>query len=96
MIRSGELADGEDVRRFRKEADEAARLDHAHIVPVYEVGEHGGLHFFTMKLVEGGSLSQHLEHYQSDAKGAGADFVATAARGQYIDARISGNCCTAT
>ena len=48
VIRSGELADAEDVRRFRQEADEAARLDHPHIVPVYEVGEHGGLQFFTM------------------------------------------------
>ncbi len=79
VIRAGELADAEDVRRFHREADEAARLDHAHIVPVYEVGEHGGLHFFTMKLVEGGSLSHHLERYQSDAKGA-ARLVATAAR----------------
>ncbi len=79
VIRSGELADAEDVRRFHREADEAARLDHAHIVPVYEVGEHSGLHFFTMKLVEGGSLSHHLERYQSDAKGA-ARLVATAAR----------------
>jgi serine/threonine protein kinase len=79
VIRSGELADAEDVRRFRQEADEAARLDHPHIVPVYEVGEHGGLHFFTMKLVEGGSLSQHLERYQNDPKAA-AKLMATAAR----------------
>jgi eukaryotic-like serine/threonine-protein kinase len=79
VIRSGELADAEDVRRFRQEADEAARLDHPHIVPVYEVGEHGGLHFFTMKLIEGGSLSQHLERYQNDPKAA-ARLTATAAR----------------
>src|ERR1700722_14072101 len=79
LIRSGELADAEDVRRFRQEADEAARLDHPHITPVYEVGEHGGLHFFTMKLVEGGSLSQHLERYQNDPKSA-AKLTATAAR----------------
>jgi serine/threonine-protein kinase len=79
VIRSGELADADDVRRFRQEADEAARLDHPHIVPVYEVGEHGGLHFFTMKLVEGGSLSGRLERYHNDAKAA-AKLTATAAR----------------
>jgi eukaryotic-like serine/threonine-protein kinase len=79
VIRSGELAGSEAVRRFRREADEAARLDHPHIVPVYEVGEQGGLHFFTMKLVEGGSLSQHLNRYQNDPKAA-ARLTATAAR----------------
>src|SRR5438105_935597 len=45
MIRAGELAGDEDVRRFRQEANESARLDHPHIVPVYEVGELGGQHF---------------------------------------------------
>ena len=61
VIRSGQLATAEDVRLFRQEADEAARLDHPNVVPVYEVGEHDGLHFFTMRLVEGGSLNQRLE-----------------------------------
>jgi eukaryotic-like serine/threonine-protein kinase len=79
VIRSGALASSEDLRRFRQEANEAARLDHPHITPVYEVGEQDGLHFFTMKLVEGGSLSQHLKRYQNDPKAA-ARVIATAAR----------------
>jgi serine/threonine-protein kinase len=79
VIRAGELASAEDVRRFRLEANEAARLDHPHIVPVYEVGEHAGRHFFTMKLLEGGSLARHLARFPHDPK-ATARLVAQVAR----------------
>ena len=52
-IRSGEFANEEEVRRFRLEAEAAARLDHPGIVPVFEVGEHGRLHYFSMGFVDG-------------------------------------------
>ena len=57
MLREGRLAGADAVRRFLLEAEAAGRLDHPHIVPVHEVGEINGRHFFTMRLVEGGSLA---------------------------------------
>jgi WD40 repeat protein len=79
MILAGQLASPEDVRRFRQEAEAAAHLEHPHIVPIYEVGEHEGQHYFSMKLVEGGSLAQHLAHFPADPRAA-AQLLATAAR----------------
>ena len=60
MILAGELADREEVRRFLSEAEAAAGLDHPGIVPVYESGEIGGQHFFSMGFVDGQSLAALL------------------------------------
>ena len=60
MILAGQLADEMDVRRFATEAEAAANLDHPGIVPIFEVGQHEGQHYFSMGFVEGQSLSQRL------------------------------------
>ena len=60
MILAGQLADLDAIRRFYIEAEAAANLDHPGIVPIYEVGQHEGQHYFSMGFVEGQSLSQRL------------------------------------
>lgn len=57
MILGGTLADDDDLKRFRKEAKAAGKLQHSGIVSVHEVGTHDGLHYFSMDYVEGRSLA---------------------------------------
>jgi WD40 repeat protein/serine/threonine protein kinase len=55
------LSDPTRLERFRREARAAARLHHTHIVPVFGVGEHEGLHYYTMQFIRGHGLDTVLE-----------------------------------
>ena len=70
MILAGQFACPESVARFQHEAETAARLDHPGIVPIYEIGQAGENHFFSMKLIEGEPLSALLDQYQPDQRKA--------------------------
>src|SRR5881396_973113 len=60
MILTGQFASEREVKRFRAEAEAAARLDHPNIVSIHEVGEQDGRPFFSMKFMEGGTLTERL------------------------------------
>jgi serine/threonine-protein kinase len=79
MILAGQLATPADVQRFRVEAEAAANLDHPNIVPIYEVGEHEGQHYFSMKYVEGDSLAGMVPRLAEQPREA-ARLVAQVAR----------------
>ena len=61
IVRGAHLANSHELGRFKAETEAAARLDHPNIVPIYDVGEMYGQPYFTMKLIEGGSLAQRLK-----------------------------------
>jgi WD40 repeat protein len=80
MILAGQLATSAQVLRFYTEARAAARLDHPHIVPIFEIGEDEGCHFYSMRLMEGGSLADLLRGEGTPPQQQAARLVATVAR----------------
>src|SRR5262245_52508480 len=61
MILAGAHASGGELQRFRAEAEAVAQLRHPNIVQVYSIGEQGGLPFFALEFVDGGSLAAKLD-----------------------------------
>jgi eukaryotic-like serine/threonine-protein kinase len=61
LINSGLLASSEERRRFRREAEAAARLQHPGIVSIYEIGDWQGYDFFSMSFVDGPTLQKRID-----------------------------------
>ena len=73
------LLTAEAVKRFRTEAENVARLKHDGIVPIYEVGDHRGQPFFSMKFIDGGCLASRCASSPDDPRGS-ARLLAKVAR----------------
>jgi WD40 repeat protein/tRNA A-37 threonylcarbamoyl transferase component Bud32 len=61
MILAGGHAGEADLARFRTEAEAIARLQHPHIVQVFEIGEHEGKPYFSLEFCAAGSMAQKLD-----------------------------------
>src|SRR5437762_4844171 len=79
VISLGQWARKAHVKRFRLEADAAARLEHPGIVPIHEVGERDGSCYFSMKFVEGGQLDEVVRRAPMSIR-QGAELIAKVAR----------------
>jgi serine/threonine protein kinase/Tfp pilus assembly protein PilF len=79
VISLGQWASKAHLKRFRLEAEAAARLEHPGIVPIHEVGERDGSCYFSMKFVEGGQLDEVVRRTPISIRQA-AELIAKVAR----------------
>ena len=79
VILAGAHADKSQLTRFYGEARAVARLRHPHIVQIHDIGEHDGLPYFSLELIEGGSLAQRIAK-QPQPPGVAAHLVELLAR----------------
>jgi serine/threonine protein kinase/lipopolysaccharide biosynthesis regulator YciM len=61
MVLAGAHAGPNELARFRTEAEAAARLQHAHIVQIHDIGQHEGRPYLALEYVDGGSLARKLD-----------------------------------
>ena len=79
VIALGHWATETHLKRFRREAEAAASLEHPRIVPIYEIGERDGCCYFSMQLVEGGQLDDLVRREPLSLRRA-AEMIANLAR----------------
>lgn len=80
LILAGRLAGEAALKRFHTEAEAAAGLDHPNIVSSYEVGQHAGQHYYSMRFVEGASLAAEGQTPGLRSQKSAALLLAKAAR----------------
>jgi serine/threonine-protein kinase len=79
VIGLGQWATQAHLKRFRREAEAAANLDHPGIVPIYDVGEREGSCYFSMKFIDGGQLDEVAKRTPISIRNA-AELIAKLAR----------------
>src|SRR2546423_1240946 len=79
VISLGQWASKAHLKRFRLEAEAAAKLEHPGIVPIHEVGERDGSCYFSMKFIEGGQLDEVVRRAPMSIRQA-AELIAKVAR----------------
>src|SRR6516164_8255693 len=79
VINLGQWASKAHLKRFRREAEAAASLEHPGIVPIHEVGERDGSCYFSMKFIEGGQLDEVAKRKPMPPRRA-AELIAKVAR----------------
>ena len=79
VMRDALFAGRHERARFRNEAEAIANLNHAHIVQIYNYGEHDDVPFFAMEYLEGGNLAQRLKRGRLSLREA-AELIETLAR----------------
>ncbi len=79
VIGIGQLTTSTHLKRLRREAEAAAKLNHPGIVPVYEVGERDGTYYFSMRFVEGDCLDDVVSRGSISVRQA-AELIAKVAR----------------
>ena len=79
VIGLGQWATQAHLKRFRREAESAANLDHPCIVPIYEVSEREGSCYFSMKFIDGGQLDEVTKRTPISTRNA-AELIAKLAR----------------
>jgi serine/threonine protein kinase/tetratricopeptide (TPR) repeat protein len=79
VIGLGQWATQAHLKRFRREAEAAANLDHPCIVPIYEVGECEGSCYFSMNFIDGGQLDEVAKRQPISFRNA-AELIAKLAR----------------